>query len=179
MQKCFFISGALLFLSLSIGAMEPDPKLLPLTRLEAQIAAYEQDPQVASIAHYFINPHYEIKFLPKLDNHIHATLMVNALLVALKHNEYPVDTLQVANITLPTPKRLIRLAIYALDDTCRAWHQNYKPNPHDDSPAIPLEQIEKNYTFAVNRIEKAICIYRATHVAKIIQSYLRALTKNK
>lgn len=185
MQYVKISAGILLLVSSAVSAMgETESEILPLTNLENQIAGYERDPQVKALAQHFIKPHSEIKTLPAFDEYRSATLIVNALLVAFKAKEYPTDTLRVANNTLRPSERFVRLAIYALDDICRAWNQTHKPNVYDGSPTIPLNQLERNYLFALRKTEAAIHAAKredkdATHVASQIQSYLRVLTINK
>lgn len=180
MQYIKVSAAILLLVSSTISAMEEDDlEISPLTNLENQIAGYERDPLVKDLAQYFIKPHSEIKTLPAFDDYRSATLIVNALLVAFKAKEYPVDNLRLANNTLHNSERLVRLASYALDDICRAWNQEHKPNPYDGSPTIPLDQLERDYHFAINKTEAAIRANSATHIAIKVQSYLRVLTRNK
>lgn len=190
MQYFMYRAGVLLVIASSISAMEDldlekiDSEPSPLTNLESQIAGYERDPLVKNLAEYFKKPHSEIQPLPAFDDYRNATLIVNALLVAFKAKEYPVDKLRVANNTLRTSERFLRLATYALDNICSAWQQTYKPDPYDGSPKIPLDQLENDYLFALQKTEAAIQKATredkdATHVAKQIQSYLRVLTRNK
>jgi hypothetical protein len=185
MQYVKISAGILLLVSSAVGAMGSTESVIsPLTNLENQIAGYERDPLVSSLAQHFIKPHSEIKPLPPFDEYRNATLIINALLVAFKAKEYPTDKLSVANNTLRPSERLIRLATYALDDICRAWNQTHKPNIYDGSPTIPLNQLERDYLFALHKTEAAIRAAKredkdATHVASQIQAYLRVLTINK
>jgi len=176
------VSAAILLLVPSaIRAMEENPlEISPLTNLENQIAGYEQDPHVKNLAQYFIKSHSQIQHLPNFDDHRSATLIVNALFVAFKHNQYPVDNAQAtANSAPRATKRLIRLALYAIDNICLTWHQAHNPEENNKMPTIPLEQLERDYLFAINRLEGAIRVNAAPLVAQHLKSYLQKLSKNK
>jgi hypothetical protein len=185
MQYFMYRAGVLLVIASSISAMEKiDSEPSPLTILELQITGYERDPLVKDLAEYFKNPHSKMQPLPAFDDYRSATLIVNALLLSFKAKEYPVDKLGAANNTLRPSHRSLRLATYALDNVCRAWNQTHEPNPYDDSPKIPLAQLERDYLFALRKTDLAIRDAKredkdATHVAQKVQSYLRLLTKNK
>lgn len=185
MQYVKVSAAILLLVSSAIRAMEEnDQEISPLTNLENQIAGYEQDPQVKLLAEYFKKTRSDIalssKALIAFDAHRSATLIVNALLVAFKAKEYPIDKDQGVTNNAPRPtERLTRLTLYALDNICTVWNQAHNKNELAESDEIPLSQLEKDYSLAINRLECQIRAKGSIHVATQIQTHLRELTKNK
>jgi hypothetical protein len=201
MEKTFFIACNLLFIALSIHAMESNQELSPLTAIENHITACEKFSFVNEMTQHFTTPFPEITTLPDFNPPDIAIFLVNSTLVALKRYDYPIDKLKVANNTL-NPLRpkdypqdrlqkeraaldFTRSAIQKLDKICRAWHQQYKgPNPYAHDPQIPLANLGSYYVSAVQNMEKSLRVaqlagHDATYIANSISNHLQTLTLNK
>lgn len=200
MQKLFLKACSVLSVSLSIHAMQTDQASSLLKSIDNQLATRAQNPDIANLAHHFTNPFPPISTLPALDNPNTAILLVNTTLVTLRHYDYPIDKLKVANNTFVSrrPKNysrqtlqaeqaaldFVRSAVQELDKICRAWHQHYTPNRYDGSPQIPLANLMTYYALATQHMEQSLGVaqgagHDALYIADSIQRHLSTLTLNK
>lgn len=177
-------AAILLLISSAVHAMEENNEAIsPLTIIEQKITLYEQDPQVKNLAQSFEQNSAKMKrftqIFASLDEHQNATLIVHALLVSFKARGYPVDQEQKITNNVPrSSERLMRIALYALDNICSAHHQAHNKTL-EQSDQIPPTHLENDYALAINRLEGQIRLNGALHVATYVQGYLRLLNKNK
>lgn len=171
-------AAILLLISSAAHAMEENNEALSRLRiLEQKITLYEKDPQVKNLAQSFQKNNAKMsgftQIFASLDEHQNATLIVHALLVSFKARGYPVDKEQkITNNAPRSSERLMRVALYALDNICSAYHQAHDKNL-EQSDQIPPTQLENDYALAINRLEGPIRLKGALHVATQMQGYLQ------
>lgn len=174
------VTCSILLVSSNAWAMQSKPTPLTLTRIDATIAQYKKDPVTERIADYFItqeNNHTARSYTAPYKTT--ATSIIHAMLLVLKHKQYPMDRLGLANEIFTPSDRPIRLVVYALDDICRAWNQQSKKNIDDRSPRVPFQDIPDLYRIALNRASIVVRTHDASYLANGMQKYLRAIAKNR